>query len=421
MPQNLQSLIFETTTNSYRAVEPIGEGGAGRVYKVADDDGRYLALKLLHKGSTLQRRRFRNEIAFCSKNSSPNIVAVLDHGFIQSGREKSPFYVMPLYAGTLRRLIEAGLSHDAVLPFFSQILDGVEAAHLQGIVHRDLKPENVLYDSSAKRLVVADFGIAQFTEEALYTAVETKAQERLANFVYAAPEQRARGREVSARADVYALGLILNEMFTREVLQGTGHKQIASVAPQHAYVDGLVERMVRQSPNERPSSLAEIKRELISRGNEFVSQQKLSQLKGTIIPESEVENPIADNPIRAVGVDYGAGGVLVFELNRVPPPQWIQAFTALRQYSAIVGNEPHRFRFEGTRAITSVRRDDIGLMQIVANHFKNYVQSTNEEYSRDLVESQRRNIEAEKKALREQIEQAESLQRMRAAVKEIKL
>ena len=70
----------------------------------------------------------------------------------------------------------------------------MEAAHLKKVVHRDLKPENFLYSSSQNRIVVADFGIARFQEEELYTAVETKAEDRLANFQYASPEQRKRGR-----------------------------------------------------------------------------------------------------------------------------------------------------------------------------------------------------------------------------------
>ena len=122
---------------------------------------------------------------------------------------------------------------------------------------------------------MVDFGIARFTEEALFTAVETRAQDRLANFLYAAPEQRVRGRDVGPVADIYALGLILNEMFTGEVPQGSGHKRIGDVAPQYGYLDTSVDRMIRQSPAERPGSIAEIKRELIARGNEFVSQQKL--------------------------------------------------------------------------------------------------------------------------------------------------
>lgn len=422
MPTNRKALVFETTSNSYVAeAQPLGEGGAGRVYRVTNEDGQPYALKLLRKGSRTQRQRFKNEIAFCSKNSCSSIVSVLDHGFVQSGNDKCPFYVMPLYAGTLRLLMANGLAHGAVLPLFAQILDGVEAAHLQGIVHRDLKPENVLYDPSSQKLVIADFGVAHFTEEALLTAVETGPQERLANFIYAAPEQRVRGRKSTNRADIYALGLILNEMFTGEVIQGTGHRRIGSVEQELAYLDELVERMVRQSPDERLSSIEEIKRDLIARKNDFVTQQRLSHLKGTVVPEAAVENPIADDPIRVTGVDYSDGGFLVFELNRDPPAEWVQAFRSPGAYAGVMGYEPVKFGFSGASASISMRRNDSGLMQMVSNHFKNYVQSTNEKYSRDLEYAQRRKIEDEKKRLREEIRRTEELQRMRAAAKSIKI
>ena len=120
---------------------------------------------------------------------------------------------MPRYAGSLRELM--GNVHPSdVTQLFSQILDGVEAAHLKGVTHRDLKPENILCDGASRSLAVADFGIASFTADALLTAVETAPGQRLANFQYAAPEQRERGREIAATADIYALGLMLIEMFT---------------------------------------------------------------------------------------------------------------------------------------------------------------------------------------------------------------
>jgi serine/threonine protein kinase len=421
MPTNRKPLVFETTFNSYTEVSELGEGGAGRVYKVADADGRLLALKILHAASTQQRKRFKNEIAFCSRQSSPHIITVLDHGFNAVADTRRPFYVMPLYAGTLRVLLKAGVPHSKVLRYFAQILDGVEAAHFQEVAHRDLKPENILLDQASDVLVIADFGIARFTEEALFTAVETRAQDRLANFLYAAPEQRVRGGDVGPEADIYALGLILNEMFTGEVLQGSGHKLIGSVAPEYAYLDSLVDLMVRQSPTDRPSSIAEIKRELIARGNDFVLQQRLSQLKNAVIPENAVDDPIFANPITVGGVTYSDDGRLEFELNRAPTPSWIYTFQNLGSYSALMGSEPIRFEFRGARALVPVVGNQVGAMQMVANHFKNYVQATNENYMAELIKTQKRNVEAQRKALRDQIAVEEAQQRLRAAAKSIKL
>ena len=86
---------------------------------------------------------------------------------------------MRRYQSSLRPLMQERISPDGVLPLFSQILDGVEVAHLQGVVHRDLKPENILYDRDSQTLAIADFGIARFTEDLLATRVETASAQRL--------------------------------------------------------------------------------------------------------------------------------------------------------------------------------------------------------------------------------------------------
>jgi serine/threonine protein kinase len=131
------------------------------------------------------RRRpssFKYELTFCLRNRHPHILTVQDHGVYAVGEESAPFYVKPLYEGSLRTLMQEHLEPEKALRLFSQLLDGVEAAHLQEVVHRGLKPENVLCTRATDHLVVADFGIAQFQQDDLYSAVETKASDRLANF-----------------------------------------------------------------------------------------------------------------------------------------------------------------------------------------------------------------------------------------------
>lgn len=216
MPKLKTPLLFETAFSSYVADELIGEGGAGKVYAAKAGDGTAVAVKLLaeDRASKDKRSRFKNEIAFLEKNKHGSIVMVLDYGLLQSKPLSGPFYVMPRYDTSLRGLMREGISPDSVLPLFSQLLDGVEAAHLQGVVHRDLKPENVLYQRTSRTLAIADFGIARFTEDLLATWVETAPAQRMANFQYAAPEQRVQGQNVGVPADMYALGLMLNELFT---------------------------------------------------------------------------------------------------------------------------------------------------------------------------------------------------------------
>jgi serine/threonine protein kinase len=125
-------VIFETAFGLYTVDELIGEGGAGRVLGGVGPDDTKVALKVLaeERASTEKRRRFKNEIAFLSRNRHPNIVPVIDHGVSRGHEITGPFYVMQRYGGSLRDVMQAGLAPDRVLPLFSQILDGVEAATL---------------------------------------------------------------------------------------------------------------------------------------------------------------------------------------------------------------------------------------------------------------------------------------------------
>ena len=283
-------LTFETTFTSYVVSEVLGEGGSGRVYGGTGADGESVALKVLKEDgvTTDKRKRFRNEISFLQRNSHRNIVSVLDHGLIQGKYKSLPFYVMPRSNHTLRLAMDQRIPTAIALPTFAKILDGVEAAHLQRVVHRDLKPENILCNTELTDIRVADFGVARFTDELLLTLVETADAKRLANFQYAAPEQRVRGRSVEASADIFALGLILNEMFTGEIPQGTGYKTIGSVSADHAILDSIVATLISQEPRQRPSSIADVKHLINVRSAEALTQQRLSEIDATVIPEGEI-------------------------------------------------------------------------------------------------------------------------------------
>jgi hypothetical protein len=259
--RSLRSLKeFKTAFHEYVLGEKIGEGGSGRVYKATDDEGRVLALKHLKKEAISAQKsgRFKNEMYFCMKSSHKNIVRVLDYGLATVSDAEVPFYVMPLYTQTLRDLMMQKAETKALLRVFLNIIAGISSAHAQGIYHRDLKPENILYDPVEKEAVVSDFGVAHFTEELLHATVKTLPGERLANFRYAAPEQVIGGL-VDHRADIYALGLILYEMLSGELLRGTGHRTIASIASGWDCYDPIINAMTRQSPAERCQSIDDVK------------------------------------------------------------------------------------------------------------------------------------------------------------------
>lgn len=256
-------LEFHTALNIYQSVKQLGTGGCATVISVTRADGRRYAIKYLTpEGVNAEKvRRFQNELLFCITAEHPNILKALEYGTAEVRGSECQFYVMPLYSGTLRTAIGRGLDPDAVVPIFSQILDGVEAAHFNGAFHRDLKPENILIDEAGSSIVVADFGIARFDQALMETSVKTRLGTRTGNFPYAAPEQRERGANVEGPADIYALGLVLNEMFTGRLAHGQEYVEIGSVAPPFAYLDELVNEMLRQDPAGRPD-FAEVRRRL---------------------------------------------------------------------------------------------------------------------------------------------------------------
>ncbi|MGB9244365.1 MAG: hypothetical protein WCC03_13505 [Candidatus Acidiferrales bacterium] len=262
--------------------------------------------------------------------------------------------------------------------------------------------------------MVADFGIAHFEDEELLTAVETKNNERLANFLYSAPEQRVRGNRVDGKADVYALGLILNEMFTGAVPQGTAFRRVSDVAPDFGYLDGLIELMLRQDPSQRPP-IGDVKRELIARGNEFLSLQRLNALKSEVVPETEVDDPIIRNPICLAGVDYGEGA-LVFELSAPPPPNWIAAFQHPKaSYSSLQGAGPEYFRFQGQYARVGLRPG--APAQRLVDYVKSYIELANRRYSEIVRAQQSKRLAEEREVLRSKVAEEERRQKILSELK----
>ena len=361
--------IFETPFDSYTFLNIIGAGGSGQVFSVKNSAGELFALKTLDaKRVTSEKlKRFKNEIEFCQRTDHPNIIRVIDTGVEVIKDTKCPFYVMKRHDGTLRTLI-GKLAPEEAIRFFSQLLDGVEAAHLGGVWHRDLKPENVLWDNAENKLVVADFGIAHFEEEEIYTAVETKLASRMANFQYSAPEQRIRTALVDKRADIFALGLMLNELFTGEILQGTGYTKIGSVRPEYAYLDEIVELMTQQVPANRLDSVGAIKKELIGRKNAFIALQRYDEVKKQTVKATE---PPEFEPITITGLDF-VDGTLHLQLSRNVPPGWSNEFHQQRGGCRfIMGYEAGRFNIAGDKALISVRNDENILQQRTATTLSN--------------------------------------------------
>lgn len=407
-------ISFETTFGKYEVDELLGEGGAGRVYGGVDFDRQPVAVKVLaqERATSDKRKRFKNEVAFLVRSKHTNIVSVTDNGINLAGDVVGPFYVMPRYDGSLRDLMAKGIAPERVLQLFSQILDGVEAAHLHGVIHRDLKPENVLYDKKTDKLAVADFGTARFTEE-LVATVETDPGQRLANFQYAAPEQRRPGSPISATADIYALGLILNEMFTRAVPQGTDFLLVARVAPDFGFLDESIARMLRQSPDERPGSIADVKALIERYRSEAVAHQRISKIDGTVIKATDVDEPLAETPPKLISCDWSAG-TLTLIMDRPVTPQWIDALYRMGSYSSVFGKPPEVFSFRGDRATVSAAEHEV---QSVIDCFKTWLPTASRTLKSLLEEAARRDAAAKREQLRREREAEEQRLRVLSRVK----
>jgi serine/threonine protein kinase len=396
------AIILQTAFGEYTVDKQLGEGGAGRVYGGVDDTGARIAIKVLTQASSDKKRRFKNEIAFLARNKHTNIVTVTDHGVASTGNIKGPFYVMRQYTGNLRELMRKSVPGD-VMKLFSQILDGVEAAHLQGVTHRDLKPENVLFDNGNHALAIADFGIASFTDDQLVTLVETAPTQRLANFQYAAPEQRVAGKSVSTTADIYALGLLLNEMFTGDLPHGTDYRLIASVVTEYGYLDGIVSQMIKQNPAERPGSILEVKHLIQRHQAEAVSLQRLSKINEAVVRAGEIDEPLAH--VAPVLIDaYWDNGLLRLTLDRPVTVEWVKALHNMGNCTSVMGAEPQRFQFSGATTSISVQEHEA---QMVIDHFKVWLPQATRVLKQQLENRAREDEPRQREQLRKEREAEE--------------
>lgn len=411
--------LFDSLSETYTSLGVHGEGGTGVVHRVLDSRGELHALKLLRREYVTgeRRRRFKNEMQFCLRqdHGSDHIVPVEDTGFVIQENVKCPFYVMPFFDFTLRKLIASGIEPNDVLTLFLGILDGVHAAHRCGVFHRDLKPENVLCDSSMQA-IVADFGIAHFGEAAIHTFVDTDGASRLANFMYAAPEQRMRGRSVDHRADIYSLGVILNEMFTQDVLQGTGYKTIASVAPNFGFLDPLVDQMVRQDPTDRPASTDAIRQKITVMLAQSQSREKVEELRAAAEQEAVFDDPLVREPVRVVDRDWQRG-YLVVTLQPQPNDAWVSAFRhPSKAPHRVQGKPPQAFGFGGGSS-ARIQATEAEAPRVY-KYFCEYVDLANETYKglrERQAEDERRKAERQ---LRQHIEEEERRQRVLASLED---
>ena len=269
----MSDLTGELIDGRYQLLRQVANGGMASIYEAIDTRlDRKVAVKIMHPHLAQDEAfvsRFIKEAKAAAALSHPNIVAVQDQGWNQSG-VPAVFLVMELIEGhTLREYLnERGRFEikDAI-NYLTPILSALAAAHALGIVHRDIKPENILI-SKEGRVKIADFGLAR--GELIGSTMTAESSVILGSVSYLSPEQVQRGI-ADSRSDVYAAGIVAYEMLT-------GEKPFSAETPiQIAYMhvneeiprlrskrkespqalDDLIASATAKNPDERPRTAGE--------------------------------------------------------------------------------------------------------------------------------------------------------------------
>jgi hypothetical protein len=271
---NLTSSSLAALSQRYDVLSEAGHGNMGNVYKARDrETGEIVALKLIKPeiaSDQAMTERFKNELLFARRITHKNVCRVYEFNRIGGIAYTSMEFVE---GESLRSVLSrfGGLPVRKAVDLAVQICSGLKEAHAQGIVHRDLKPENVMIDTHGN-VKIMDFGIARSME-----AGTRLTGAMIGTPAYMAPEQVS-GKPVDFRTDIYALGLVLYEMFTgSETFRADTAVAIALKQMQEAptpphdvdpnipvYIERAILKCLEKDPAKRFQSIAELENALRS-------------------------------------------------------------------------------------------------------------------------------------------------------------
>ncbi len=261
----------------YELGELIGSGSMGAVYEATDDEGRVVALKILHAEVAeheMALTRFEREVELAQRIDHSAVPTIFDHGRLPDGRfylamERLHGESLEDWWHTPRPILEA-------MELLLEALGPLTAAHALGIVHRDLKPENVFVTDreGPGRVRLLDFGIARHVDAEAKAKTATGVS--VGTPVYMSPEQATKPRLASFPTDVWSFGVMMYEVLCGELpFDGdTPHAVIIAVATEahvplrdrapgvHPALVALVERCLEKHPSRRPSDAGELEGEL---------------------------------------------------------------------------------------------------------------------------------------------------------------
>ena len=268
----------------YSKLQKIGEGGMAYVYKgIQESLQRPVAIKLLINDLSRDkeaRHRFDRESYIIARLNHPNIIHVIDRGITA---DEMPYFVMEyvegLDLGTVSKI--NNISHTNKLDIIIQLLKALSYAHQNNVIHRDIKPENILIDDGGN-VKILDFGIAQFYEEKHEATNQTTSGTVMGTYNYMSPEQRESSENVTAKSDLYSVGVLMYEMFTGKIPNGVFPEPFRLNNKIEPALNKLILDCLNQNPELRPESAEQLKNDLLafSQGSHLGEAQRLRAEQG---------------------------------------------------------------------------------------------------------------------------------------------
>ncbi|NVI99986.1 protein kinase [Myxococcus sp. AM009] len=301
-------MLGRVVAGRFRILRRLGQGGMGSVYLAEQVGiGQQVAMKFLNSGLSMDpdvARRFLNEAKSYARVAHPNAVTLHDFGQDEEG---SLYISMEYVEGNdLKSLLATGgrLALDEAVDIVLQVADVLAHAHARQVIHRDLKPENIMVRQGMRgwHVKVLDFGIARITDGATRLTLQGSVA---GTPRYMSPEQ-AMGLDVDARADVYAVGIVLFELLTgRQPFDGTSiseimQKQVHQPMPrlaqavadlQHPAVDAVIQKATAKRREERHATMEAFASDLVNALPTLTSRRAVSGVNPAVTGGPEPARP----------------------------------------------------------------------------------------------------------------------------------
>jgi serine/threonine protein kinase len=256
---------LDTDIGKFEFVSALGQGGNAHVLKFKRGKHEF-AIEFIPHNDDGKLRRFQDELFCAAQIPTHKNVVTLYHFYttIINGTNYS-FIVMKVYSSTLYRLGHVAEKTESdktkqACKLFHDLFKGLRHLHIHQIIHRDIKPQNIFFDENIQRFVIGDLGIAHFKVEMFAKEARTKPAERLANYLFSAPEQADSKSAINEAADIYSLGQVMQWYLTGAPVRGQGRTSFATSSPQDelSILDVFTSKALRDNPTERFQSLDEV-------------------------------------------------------------------------------------------------------------------------------------------------------------------